>query len=124
MMAPGLLDVGIQYNITNPTILSLTLSIFLLSFAIGPLFMAPFSEMYGRVWVRGALLRSLLPRSPQLLQGAPLVEPSLPRVQYRLCISTKYRNFYCLPVSRCAIFCQSHTFRLPFAKPDLQEVHQ
>jgi hypothetical protein len=55
MMAPGLLDVGIKYDITNPTILALTLSIFLLTFAIGPLFMAPLSEMYGRVWVRGAL---------------------------------------------------------------------
>ena len=51
MMAPGLPDVAIKYGITNPTVIALTMSIFLLSFAIGPLFMAPLSEMYGRVWV-------------------------------------------------------------------------
>ncbi|KAH0840060.1 major facilitator superfamily domain-containing protein [Lanmaoa asiatica] len=51
MMAPGLPDLAIKYGITNPTILALTLSIFLLSFAIGPLFMSPLSEMYGRTWV-------------------------------------------------------------------------
>jgi len=51
MMAPGLLDLASKYDITNPTIEALTLSIFLLSFAIGPLFLAPSSEIYGRVWV-------------------------------------------------------------------------
>ncbi|KAJ8597731.1 multidrug resistance protein 4 [Rhizopogon salebrosus TDB-379] len=51
IMAPGLPDVAIKYGITNPTVIALTLSIFLLSFAIGPLFMAPLSEMYGRAWV-------------------------------------------------------------------------
>ncbi|KAH7924032.1 MFS general substrate transporter [Leucogyrophana mollusca] len=51
MMAPGLPDLAIKYGITNPTLIGLTLSIFLLSFAIGPLFLAPLSEMYGRVWV-------------------------------------------------------------------------
>ncbi|KAF8558851.1 MFS general substrate transporter [Imleria badia] len=51
MMAPGLPDLASKYGITNPTILGLTLSIFLLSFAIGPLFMGPLSEMYGRTWV-------------------------------------------------------------------------
>ncbi|KAG1850207.1 major facilitator superfamily domain-containing protein [Suillus subalutaceus] len=51
IMAPGLPDVAIKYGITNPTVTALTLSIFLLSFAIGPLFAAPLSEVYGRVWV-------------------------------------------------------------------------
>ncbi|KAG2132085.1 major facilitator superfamily domain-containing protein [Suillus clintonianus] len=51
IMAPGLPDVAIKFNITNPTITALTLSIFLLSFAIGPLFAAPLSEVYGRLWV-------------------------------------------------------------------------
>lgn len=49
-MAPGLPEVATKYHITDPTILALTLSIYLLSFAIGPLFLAPLSEMYGRVW--------------------------------------------------------------------------
>jgi len=57
IMAPGLPDVAIKFNITNPTILALTLSIFLLSFAIGPLFAAPLSEVYGRLWVRCPLFR-------------------------------------------------------------------
>ncbi|KAG2126280.1 major facilitator superfamily domain-containing protein [Suillus clintonianus] len=51
IMAPGLPDLAIKYGITNPTVTALTLSIFLLSFAIGPLFAAPLSEVYGRVWV-------------------------------------------------------------------------
>lgn len=51
MMAPGLPEIALKYHITNPTILALTLSIFLLSFAIGPLFLAPLSEMYGRAWM-------------------------------------------------------------------------
>jgi MFS family permease len=59
-MAPGLLDVALKYDITNPTMVALTFSIFLMSFAIGPLFLAPLSEMYGRAWVRGALLRNQL----------------------------------------------------------------
>ncbi|TFK38130.1 multidrug resistance protein 4 [Crucibulum laeve] len=51
MMAPGLPEIALKYNITNPTVTALTLSIFLLSFAIGPLILAPLSEMYGRTWV-------------------------------------------------------------------------
>ncbi|KIJ98787.1 hypothetical protein K443DRAFT_8895 [Laccaria amethystina LaAM-08-1] len=51
MMAPGLPEVAQNYGITNSSILALTLSIFLLSFAIGPLIFAPLSEMYGRTWV-------------------------------------------------------------------------
>ena len=35
MMAPGLPEVATKYGITDPTIVSLTLSIFLVSFAIG-----------------------------------------------------------------------------------------
>ncbi|KAG1753909.1 major facilitator superfamily domain-containing protein [Suillus paluster] len=51
IMAPGLPDVAIKFGITDPTVIALTLSVFLLSFAIGPLFAAPLSEVYGRVWV-------------------------------------------------------------------------
>lgn len=55
IMAPGLPDLAIKFGITDSTVLALTLSIFVLSYAIGPLFAAPLSEVYGRVWVRGAL---------------------------------------------------------------------
>ncbi|KAJ7068800.1 major facilitator superfamily domain-containing protein [Mycena amicta] len=51
IMAPGIPDIAIKYGITNETIAAMTLSIFLVSFAIGPLFLAPVSEMYGRRWV-------------------------------------------------------------------------
>jgi len=51
MMAPGLPKIAEKYGITNPTILAMTLSIFLISFALGPLVLAPLSEMYGRTWV-------------------------------------------------------------------------
>ncbi|KAF9450283.1 multidrug resistance protein 4 [Macrolepiota fuliginosa MF-IS2] len=51
MMAPGLPEVATKYGITNPTVIALTLSVFLISFAIGPLIFAPLSEMYGRTWV-------------------------------------------------------------------------
>ncbi|KAJ6615652.1 multidrug resistance protein 4 [Mycena sp. CBHHK59/15] len=51
IMAPALSEIAIKYGITNETIVAMTLSIFLISFAIGPLFLAPVSEMYGRRWV-------------------------------------------------------------------------
>lgn len=51
MMAPGLPEIAQKYSITNETVVALTLSIFLLTFAIGPLFLAPLSEIYGRTWV-------------------------------------------------------------------------
>ena len=50
-MAPALIDIAEHFTITNETIVAMTLSIFLLSFAISPLIYAPLSEMYGRLWV-------------------------------------------------------------------------
>jgi multidrug resistance protein len=51
MMAPGLPEVALRYHIESPTLIALTLSIYLLSFALGPLVLAPLSEIYGRTWV-------------------------------------------------------------------------
>lgn len=51
MMAPGLPEIAVQYHITNSTVLALTLCIFVLSFALAPLVLAPLSELYGRVWI-------------------------------------------------------------------------
>ncbi|KAG1817689.1 major facilitator superfamily domain-containing protein [Suillus subaureus] len=50
-MAPGLPELARKYGITNPTVTALTLSIFLLSFAISPLVATPLSEVYGHVIV-------------------------------------------------------------------------
>ncbi|KAG2008230.1 multidrug transporter [Coprinopsis cinerea AmutBmut pab1-1] len=51
MMAPGMPELAMKYGITNSTVAALTLSIFLLSFAIAPLILAPLSEIYGRTWI-------------------------------------------------------------------------
>jgi len=51
MVAPALTAIAREYNITNEVEQSLTLSIFVLAYAIGPLFLGPLSEMYGRVIV-------------------------------------------------------------------------
>ncbi|KAJ7211233.1 multidrug resistance protein 4 [Mycena pura] len=50
-MAPGEEQIAMRYGIKSETILALTLSIFLVSFGVGPLILAPVSEMYGRKWV-------------------------------------------------------------------------
>jgi multidrug resistance protein len=49
MVAPALTSIASEFNITNEVELSLTLSIFVLAYAVGPLFLGPLSEMYGRV---------------------------------------------------------------------------
>ncbi|RXW16880.1 hypothetical protein EST38_g8972 [Candolleomyces aberdarensis] len=51
MMAPALPEVAQKYQIANETVLALTLSIFLISYALGPLLLSPLSEMYGRTWI-------------------------------------------------------------------------
>ncbi|KAF5343601.1 hypothetical protein D9757_013686 [Collybiopsis confluens] len=51
MMGPALPQIALHYGITNDTLLSMTLSVFLISFAFGPLIFAPLSEVYGRTWV-------------------------------------------------------------------------
>jgi multidrug resistance protein len=51
MMAPGLPEVAEKYHIKGLATLAMTLTIFLLSYAVGPLVLAPLSEMYGRTWV-------------------------------------------------------------------------
>ncbi|EJD47667.1 MFS general substrate transporter [Auricularia subglabra TFB-10046 SS5] len=51
MLAPGLIEMAAHFNTSNPTLVSMILCIFVLGFAIGPLFYGPLSEMYGRTWV-------------------------------------------------------------------------
>ncbi|KAG8685116.1 hypothetical protein FRC11_011100 [Ceratobasidium sp. 423] len=50
MIAPGLPEIAHAFGITNSTVAALTLSIFILAYAIGPLFITPLSEVYGRSW--------------------------------------------------------------------------
>ncbi|RPB05253.1 MFS general substrate transporter [Choiromyces venosus 120613-1] len=49
--APAAQAYAVEFGITNSTIASMTVSIFLIGFALGPLFMAPLSELFGRVIV-------------------------------------------------------------------------
>lgn len=51
MFAPGAGALANEFNITSPTVVSLTVSVYLAGFAIGPMFIAPLSELYGRVVV-------------------------------------------------------------------------
>lgn len=51
MVAPALGHMAQDLGITNTVVESMTLSIFLLAYAIGPLMLGPLSEIYGRVIV-------------------------------------------------------------------------
>ncbi|TVY46190.1 Efflux pump [Lachnellula occidentalis] len=51
MVAPALGAISKEFNITNEVEQSLILSIFVLAYAVGPLFLGPLSEMYGRTIV-------------------------------------------------------------------------
>lgn len=49
MMAPGLGRISTNFRIENQIVSQLMLSVFILAFAIGPLFFGPLSEVYGCV---------------------------------------------------------------------------
>lgn len=49
MFAPGAASLAEEFRITSSTIVSLTVSIYHAGFAIGPMFIAPLSELYGRL---------------------------------------------------------------------------
>jgi MFS family permease len=49
MVAPALQSIAREFEIKNDVEIALTLSVFVLAYAIGPLFLGPMSEIYGRV---------------------------------------------------------------------------
>ncbi|KAL9596046.1 MAG: hypothetical protein Q9219_006062 [cf. Caloplaca sp. 3 TL-2023] len=49
MIAPAIQTIARDFNITNEVESQMVLSIFVLGYAIGPLFLGPLSEVYGRV---------------------------------------------------------------------------
>jgi multidrug resistance protein len=49
MFAPGAEDMAKEFDITNHTIIAMTVSLYVLGFAVGPLILAPLSEIYGRL---------------------------------------------------------------------------
>lgn len=54
MYAPGVSLVMEEFHFTSESIASLTVSLFVLGFAVGPLIWAPLSELYGRLPIYGA----------------------------------------------------------------------
>lgn len=48
MVAPALEEIATEFNIKTKFESQLTMSIFLLAYAFGPLFLGPLSEVYGR----------------------------------------------------------------------------
>ena len=53
MVAPGILGILKEFGSTDTTLGSFVVSIFVLGYAVGPLVIAPMSEIYGRVPVYG-----------------------------------------------------------------------
>lgn len=51
MFAPGADAFCVEFGITNSTVAALTVTIYVLGFALGPLFISPLSEIYGRLIV-------------------------------------------------------------------------
>lgn len=49
MYAPGAASLAKQFHIESSTVVSLTVSLYLAGFALGPMFIAPLSELYGRL---------------------------------------------------------------------------
>lgn len=49
MFAPGADELAKEFHVTNSVLVTFTISIYLLGFALGPLLLAPLSEMYGRL---------------------------------------------------------------------------
>lgn len=51
MVAPALQSVAADLKIHDEVVIQMALSIFVLAYAVGPLFLGPLSEIYGRVIV-------------------------------------------------------------------------
>lgn len=113
MMAPGLREVAANYSITNSSVLSLTLSIFLLSFAIGPLVFAPLSEIYGRSLVspphlvRRSVLYVTLTDVPDLSLDPALYEYPVTWVRIGVCVRSRYWVIHCLSILAYVLVCRN-----------------
>lgn len=54
ILAPGISSLNREFENNNSVVGTMTVSIYLLGYTIGPLFMAPLSELYGRRPILGA----------------------------------------------------------------------
>ncbi|KDR79426.1 hypothetical protein GALMADRAFT_243502 [Galerina marginata CBS 339.88] len=48
MVAPATEQIAREFGITQPVLIAMTTSVFILGYAVGPLFLGPLSEIYGR----------------------------------------------------------------------------
>lgn len=51
MFAPGVPQVMKEFNNNNDLLADFVVSVYVLGFAFGPMFLAPMSELYGRLWI-------------------------------------------------------------------------
>jgi len=51
MFAPGAGQLAREFHITDPTLEAFTVNIYVLAFLVGPIILAPMSEIYGRLVV-------------------------------------------------------------------------
>lgn len=51
MFAPGAGQLATEFHITDSTVAAMTVSLYVLGFALGPLLLAPLSELFGRLVV-------------------------------------------------------------------------
>lgn len=51
MFAPGAPDLVAEFHITSTIVATFTVSIYVCGFVFGPFFVAPISEIYGRLWL-------------------------------------------------------------------------
>ena len=49
ILSPGIASLSLEFGVTDDIVASLTVSIYLLGYVVGPLFLAPLSEIYGRL---------------------------------------------------------------------------
>lgn len=51
ILAPSLREIAVEFQMSSELVMQMSLSIFVLGYAIGPLILAPVSEVFGRKWV-------------------------------------------------------------------------
>jgi MFS family permease len=51
MCAPGISSLAVDFNVSSPTVSTLAVTLYVLGMAVGPMFMSPLSEVYGRLLV-------------------------------------------------------------------------
>ena len=54
ILSPGIASLSREFGTTNTAVGAMTVSIYLLGYTVGPLFLAPLSEIYGRKPILGA----------------------------------------------------------------------